>query len=1231
MNKLRNKIILLVALLLVLPLTIGAIYLFKSVYSRETMNSSTVNCIRKDANGFVWFGTPSGLYRYDGYTYKAFQSNSLDGSSLPDSYVIDIQEALDGTLWIKTSSGYCLYYPQTESFERNMHQVYSRLGINGTPDNVYIDNNKNIWANIPKKGVMAYNMQQQLLYEFSYTNDYKGIPSGTISYMDGSRDGTILLYDDGLIVCCDIMHQQRTLWKDDQLAKAHLRKSKELKVFADQQDNIWVYGPNTLMVYYKKSQKWDFTFGDKIGMTSGNSDHAVTRMAGDKAGNIWIATDNAGLIRLNANTHEVEFVQPQSLNDQTFAQNMQNIQSVFVDDTDLLWVGTERAGVAYYGNGIYKFQVANNGDITAIAEDDQGNLFYGTADNGLLGYEGLIASNKVTALQTTDDGSIWVGSRQRGLTRIKDGQSTIYSFDKDGGKTVIDDHINDLCKDKSGNLWIATNGGLQVYNPKMNTFSTYTKENGKLPTNDITTLFFAKNNKILAGSNAGLIVVDVATTDIDVYDGNASSLKKFTNTYITQVIEDTRGLIWVGTREGLNVLNLEDDNLDYITEKQGLCNNNIAGVTEDKNRNIWVTTSNGVCRIVVQRDHEKGSFNYGLYNYDVSDGLQGKEFNLGAILTKRDGNVIFGGLFGVNWIASHARKDEESLPRVMLTQLFFDDKEVLTGHEYQGSVPLPQALNSTQKLELANDQNTFTIKFAAGNYNQSERLQFMYWMEGLDNDWKNGDAMTHGVTFTDLSWGKYILHVKAVSALGAVSKQERTLEIRILPPWWISWWMIVAYIAIAIVAFFIWKDGFARIARAIAKRRAILDLLAAQKDEIQRASDDLCQPMARMTSLIGDIAERDTTIEGKEQVNQLHFQMLQVVTRLSEMQMALDDPEALAKQHASKHLQLNESGEVNLLKATEDVLTYEITDKKDYSVTKRLTIMLVDSNDKLLHFMAGKVGNVYDIHMYNDVESAMLDLETLKPHLIVCAQVMPKRSGSEFCNIVKSNVRTQNIKFVLMTDGVLSPQEMKSQDITLAADDFLAKPFSISDFILLTNNILGVKTETTSKLIEGEETRRLEGRNSSMTTASDVFAPAVQQKTAEQTESELYSTDKEFMDDNQVSMMDYQDQQLLQNINNYVVQNMSRGQIDLEEMASAMGMSRVPFFHKVRNVTGKTPAELVREIRLKHACTLLEKTNLNMSELAINIGFTTADNFINIFKDRFGMSPLEYRMTHFSK
>ena len=184
-----------------LPMVAGAVYLFKTLNARNGLTSGQINCILKDTKGYVWFGTPAGLYRYDGYVFKNFQCDSQDGSSLPDSYIYSIQEALDGTLWINTAAGYCIYYPQAESFAREMKQTFARMGIETVPDIIYIDKHKNIWGAIPNKGIVSYNMQQQLLYEFGYTNDAHGIPQGNICSISECRVGALIVYDDGRISC----------------------------------------------------------------------------------------------------------------------------------------------------------------------------------------------------------------------------------------------------------------------------------------------------------------------------------------------------------------------------------------------------------------------------------------------------------------------------------------------------------------------------------------------------------------------------------------------------------------------------------------------------------------------------------------------------------------------------------------------------------------------------------------------------------------------------------------------------------------------------------------------------------------------------------------------------------------------------------------------------------------------------------------------------------------------
>lgn len=1246
-------------LLLALPLVAVADYLFKTLDARNGLPPSQVNCILKDSRGYVWFGTPAGLYRFDGYTFRNFQSNSQDGSSLNDSYISSIQEMLDGNLLIETSSGYCIYHPQTENFERDMKQTFAKMGIETIPDVIYIDRHKNLWGSIPNKGVVCYNQQQQLLYEFGYTDDNHGVPQGIVCSIGECRDGAIIVYDDGRLACCDVMHQQHTVWVASGLASLQQRRTKSLRIFADQKDNIWMYGQGILSMYNKNTNTWNNSIGEQLGLMGPGTNRNINGMAGDKRGNIWIGSDQLGLLRMDINTHQIESVQPRNINESQWIKDKSSIQSVYVDDTDLIWVGTEKSGVAYSGRNIYRFGSNLIGDITAIAQDKNGKVWYGTIDNGVVGYEGPLASMKVSAMATTPDGSLWVGSKHNGLTRIKDGASTVFSFAKDSASTLINDYINALCTDRTGNLWIATNSGLQVYNPRMNSFSSYTRENGKLNTNNITSLFYnqtGKNNDLYIGTAEGLIILNLSTTEKTVLTGNATNQKPFTNNFITQVVQDSRGLIWIGTREGLNILNLENDSLNYLTEKQGLSNNNICGIAEDKNHNMWITTSNGVSRVVVQRNHEDGSNNYGLYNYNSADGLQSNEFNPGAILTTQDGNVLMGGLYGVNWALQKAAEDNSTLPRVMLTQLFIGETEIFTGHEYQGKIVLPQALNETNKLKLAHDQNTFTIKFAAGNYNQSERLQFMYWMEGKDGDWRNGNALTHGVTFNNLSSGKYILHVKAISAEGAVSNQERTLEITIERHWLLSWWMLLAYVIIAGILIYFWRVGIKQLSVIKTRKKALIHELALQREEIKSASEDLRQPMARMTSIIGNLSEKEKSLEEKEQLNALHSQMLQIITRVSDMQTNLENPEERARNNMHDRLELNSRGEIELPEIASETLTSDSM-KSRISLdapTMNISVVMIDDNEEFLRFATARLKYIYKFHAYNDIEKAAADLNEMRCDIVICKQDMRGMTGSDLCNQLKTNITTQRVKFVLMTEGILTPQDMRAQNITLSADDYLAKPFNMQEAVMRFNKILGLgPIEVNSNLIEGVETRRLEDRNASMTTTTESYGmeeyqlsetpeittddpiSLVDTQIVKKTEFQLAQETAEYTSEQQesismsdYSMLDAMDQQLLKNIEQYVMQNMSRGQISLEEMSSAMGMGRVPFFHRIRNLTNKTPVELVRDMRLKHACILLKRTNINMSELASNIGFMTAENFITIFREKFGMTPLEYRLKH---
>jgi ligand-binding sensor domain-containing protein/AraC-like DNA-binding protein/DNA-binding response OmpR family regulator len=1240
-----RKLLLLLTLLLSLSASASS-YFFKTLDARDGLTSSQVTCILKDSRGFMWFGTPAGLYRYDGYIFKHFQSDSQDGSSLPDSYIQSIQEAIDGSLWVKTPAGYCIYHPQTETFERDMRQVFANMGISNVPKIAYIDSHHNVWCYQPSTGVICYNMQKQMLFEFAYTGTTRGvngIPQGEICSISECKEGAVFVYSNGMIVCCDVMSRFNVQWMNNEVAQKQLRNSKTLKACADKNDNIWLYGQGTLFIYNKKAKTWNTSFGNQLGMTGVGVDYTVNSISCDKSGSIWIATSRNGLIKVNAKTLEMEDVQLNTMMPSRL-QTISNIQSVYVDDTDLLWVGTAKSGVAFWGTNIYKFTASMNGDITAICEDKEGNFIYGTGDHGIIGYDGPLASLKVTAMARTSDGSLWVGSQQNGLTRIKDGKTRIYSTVSDSvRKTLIDDHIHALCTDKSGNLWIATEGGLQMFNIKLETFSNYTKENNKLKVNNTTALYYCNDNTMLIGTAEGLTILNITNGEVNHYTGTSNKLKKFTNNYITCLFKDSENLIWIGTREGLNILNLENDNLDIITEKQQLCNNNICGIAEGSNHNIWISTSNGVSRIVIQRNHENGTYDYGLYNYSHSDGLQSNEFNMGSIYTTEKGRtVIMGGLYGVNFTSDNTHAVIIELPRVMLTQMFIGEEEILPGHTYDGRVILNQTLNESNSITLSSDQNTFTIKFAAGDYNQSERLQFKYWMEGLDFDWRNGDAMNHGVTFTDLKSNTYKLHVKAVSAEGAVSNQERIIEIKIESPWYLQIWMLAFYAALIVIIVYAWRVGLRKLRVIWKKKKELLSELAIQREEIKLASDDLRQPMARMTSIIMNLAERDSMLEEREQLNALHSQMLQIITRVSDMQMSLEHPEEHALQQVNKHFELNSQGEMNLPDAVSEELTSEIRSQYRESPTSKFRVMFIDDNEEFIRFVDARLRYVYEFHSYNDIVKAASEVESSMPDLIICEHNMHPMTGSEFCNRIKTNPTLDKIKFVLILEGKMSDQELTEQAVTLSADDYLEKPFNLQEAAMRFNKLLGIGAfDITNNLIEGAETRMLEGRNSSMTTATETMECGNYDANYhdDQPDEEMRALEVQFIRDDtgqsndktefsEYSTLNVVDRQLIANIEQYVQQNMSRGQINLEEMANTMGMGMRPFFMKIRDITGKTPTEVVKDMKLKHACMLLKRTNINMSELATNVGFATGESFINTFKERFGISPSEYRQKY---
>ena len=243
--------------LLFLFISVGAEskeYMFRHVEADEGLSNSQVNTILQDSRGYMWFGTSSGLNRYDGYQMKVYRSNRQDIHSLPDSYIRDIREDAEGNLWVQTSVGYALYNPLTDDFDRDIRQHIFQYGLAEEPTSVFIDKKGDFWFYVAGKGCYWYNVAQKLLFPFEQGEQVGKMPMGNITYITECKAGTLFVYDSGLLVCIN-GEMRRIVWMNDYIPAKTAPRKHTYSAFVDKNENVWVYGIPGIRIY-NKEQGW---------------------------------------------------------------------------------------------------------------------------------------------------------------------------------------------------------------------------------------------------------------------------------------------------------------------------------------------------------------------------------------------------------------------------------------------------------------------------------------------------------------------------------------------------------------------------------------------------------------------------------------------------------------------------------------------------------------------------------------------------------------------------------------------------------------------------------------------------------------------------------------------------------------------------------------------------------------------------------------------------------------
>ena len=1331
-------------LLLTSWMVVAQSYQFKHLEVSDGLSNNSVNTICKDRDGFMWFGTATGLNRYDGYTFKIYQHAENDPESLPDNYITDIVEMPDGRFWINTARGYVLFDKEQDCFITDVTGFMKNLESGGVPEQVFVDREGNTCLSVAGEGCYRYKEGGKATF-FSYVEH--SLPEYGVTQIAECSDGLLLIYNTGLLVCLD--HATLAIkWKFDEIKKyIPAGKTIEFSLFVDRDNCIWAYSLMGIWAYDCGTKSWRT---DLTAIWSSRPDVIIHAVAQDIEGRIWVGKDYDGIDVFEKETGKVTSLVAHDDNGRSLSHN--TIYDLYADRDGIMWVGTYKKGVSYYSESIFKFNMYEWGDITCIEQADENKLWLGTNDHGILLWNRFTGKaepfwrdaerqlpNPVVSMLKSKDGKLWVGTFNGGLYCMNGSQ--VRSYKEGVGNALASNNVWALVEDDKGRIWIASlGGGLQCLEPSSGTFETYTSNNSALLENNVTSLCWGDDNTLFFGTaNQGVGMMDMRTREIKKVQGQSGSMK-MSNDAVNHVYKDSRGLIWIATREGLNVYDVRRHlflDLSPVAEAKGSF---IAAITEDQERNMWVSTSRKVIRVTVASDG-KGSYLFDSRAYNSEDGLQNCDFNQRSIKTLHNGIIVIGGLYGVNVFAPDHIRYNKMLPNVMFTGLSLFDEAVKVGQSYGGRVLIEKELNDVENVEFDYKQNIFSVSFASDNYNLPEKTQYMYKLEGFNNDWLTLPLGVHNVTFTNLAPGKYVLRVKAINSDGYVGMKEATLGIVVNPPFWMSWWAYLLYAIGLVVVFFLARYRMLKREREKFHLQQIENEVA-KNEEINNmkfrfftnVSHELRTPLTLIISPLEGML-KETTDELQSTRLQLMYRnaqrLLHLVNQLldfrkgemSTHQLSLSEGDIISYVHSvcnsfllmadKKHIQFSffsgidtfsmafdadkvgkivmnllsnafkftpEGGRVTVMiehvAGTPDMLEIKIADtgigisdvdkehiferfyQADHKGVEETTgngiglslvrdfvtlhegevkvfdsigtgpvfviqfpvkhvetqvqlppetgisigeeedkeikeetreeterkdfplLLIVDDNEDFRIFMRYSLELQYRVKLAVNGNEAWEMMQEELPDLVISDVMMPQMDGNELCRLIKQDKRTAHIPVILLT--ARQNTEAKLEGLQTGADDYVTKPFNMTILVLRIR-----------KLIELSRYHR------------------VTQGMIDPVPSEIVITSL--------------DEKLIEKAIKYVEDNMSRTELSVEELSRELGMSRVHLYKKLLQITGKTPIEFIRVIRLKRAAQLLRESQLHVSEVAFEVGFNNPKYFSRYFKDEFGVLPSVYQ------
>jgi signal transduction histidine kinase/ligand-binding sensor domain-containing protein/DNA-binding response OmpR family regulator len=788
-----------------------------------------IDCILQDSKGFMWFGTWSGLCRFDGYTFKVFKEQDTGYSTISNNYIYALSEDHNGNIWIATNAGINIYQYKQDYFRTPLSDSSLTKFFSGKISGIAKSNDSTLWIGI---GNNVYNVKIDGDSKIIALKPYKISDSSeiNINYLYCDRGFNLWIASNkGVIIRKKNSGQFSYLYSNWSIPNT-ISFNAVKNIFEDSEGIIWIstefglnsYNPKTLKItnfihipfhnktlihsyitsvaedanrniligtlgglsIYKKNITGIFENYVKSSSTESSiNNDFINCIYKDRSGNIWIGTELGGINKYNSAKSNFEYFENEAGQPNTLSNNM--INSI-CEDSAFIWIGTAGGGLNKYNKKTDKFNHYQN-----RYENSPTNI-----------------NNFISVLYRDNNNKLWVGSWGEGLYVLQNENTNNEKFINYRpllyGKGLINDFVSSIISDKNGNLWIGTFEGLDKLNCLTKEFEHISLQIKGFKIDRIGCLLFDKKNNLWIGSQNGLFKISFDKNNniskVLHFTKDEKRQNSLTDNYITYLLEDSRNNIWIGTY-GFGVNKFESEKLGgtftSYTMDDGLPNNIIYTISEDNSGYLWLTTDYGLSRFNIKEKTFK--------NFFISDGLLNNKYYWNAIFKNGKGKLYVGGLNGLNAFYPDSILDKRTdIFPVAITHFKINNEPVKPTKKYNGEIAISQSISLAKKITISYKSQEIGFEFSALDYEQSTSIKYAYKLNGFETKWHEVSSDRRFAIYTNLEPGRYTFMVKSTNRNGDWANTSTQIKLIVVPPFWNTWWfkILTTFLFLAIIVLY---------------------------------------------------------------------------------------------------------------------------------------------------------------------------------------------------------------------------------------------------------------------------------------------------------------------------------------------------------------------------------------------------------------------------------------------